>query len=176
MSNSSGSSSCLGNLFSLALIGGILFGLVRCSVSIGGFTIGVNAGRQQPEVVDTTDLEGKKKAAEAAVEQFHTQLSQGKCQNIYEQANEKFKHQISQADLLKKCEEVTHQLGAVKSSQQVFWDWQPTEHSSGKYIRIQYNTNFSNSPTRETFIWLVDGSKTELVSYYIEPVVSGQSI
>lgn len=175
--NSSGCSGCLGNLFSIAILGAILFGLVRCSVSIGGFNFGINAGRQQPNVIDLTDIEMKTKVSEAAIGQFHTQLFQGECQNIYEQANEKFKQKITQADFLKGCEKANLKLGTIKSSQKVSSDWQPAEQDSSKYIRLQYNTNFANvGAAKETFIWLVNGSKPELVFYDLKPVNSEPSI
>ena len=176
MSKSSSCLGCLINLLFVGFIGSILFGMTRCSIGLGNFniTLGGTIGSKE-KAVDLTDVGNKKKAAEEAVKQFHSQLSKGKCKDIYEQANEAFKRGISQPNLLSRCEKMCQELGDIQSSRQVKWDWRPGNRDSDKYIALQYDTSFQNSLVKETFIWIVQDSKPELYLYKTDSIDSKQN-
>jgi hypothetical protein len=60
-------------------------------------------------------------------------------------------------------------MGSVKSSQLADWWGQPTDKDTDKYILLRYTTTFSKLPTLETFVWIVKGSKPELLQYLASP-------
>jgi hypothetical protein len=164
MSNqSSGCFSCLGTLISLTFIGSILFGVTSIAVKVGSYAFGFGSAvnlfnqekvSQQKKAIDLNDLQIKMQAAEASVKQFHTQLDQGKCKEIYEQANEAFKQVSSQSNLLNVCDKIRRDFGAVKSAQLIDSWGRPTNQDSDKYILNRYQTSFSKSSVvEETFVW-----------------------
>jgi hypothetical protein len=176
MSNqSSGCFGCLGTLFSLTLIGSVAFGVTSIAVKVGNYVFGfgstVNLLKQGKSVSDLNDLQSKTKATEQWVKQFHTQLEQGKCQEIYKQANEVFKQATRQSDFLNFCEKMRRELGTIKSAQLLDSWGRPANQDSDKYILSRYYTSFSNFSAQETFVWLVKNSKPELIQYQINPVI-----
>ncbi|MCF2145080.1 DUF4019 domain-containing protein [Desmonostoc muscorum LEGE 12446] len=174
----SGCLGCLGSLVILTFIGSIFFGggvLMR----VGGFSfvLGRNPiDRQQIINNYFTDLEYSKKIAESSVQKFHTQLEQGKCQDIYDQANELFKKSLSQSEMVSICAKLKQEIGTVNSAQITDWWGQPTDKDSENYILLRYITVFSKSSVRETFIWLIKDDKPELVKFEINPQVSNPEL
>ncbi|MCC5663722.1 hypothetical protein LC653_07245 [Nostoc sp. CHAB 5784] len=167
--NGSGCLGCLGALVFWTFIGSMFFGGgVLMRVGSFGFVLGKNL-IDQKQIINNylTDLESSKKLAEEAVQKFHTQLGQGKCQDIYDQANEMFKKSLSQSEMLSVCARLKQQIGTVNSAQITDWWGQPTDKDSDKYILLRYITVFSKSSVRETFFWLVKDSKPELVQFEI---------
>ncbi len=172
---------CLGTLVFLSFIGSLIFGggfLVR----VGSFMWGVNHPIDRQQIVNDyfTELEDKQKTVVAeAVKQFHEQLNQGKCQEIYEQANEAFRQQGSQSEFSSSCERIHREFGLVTSTQKVDW-WGRFAAQDSDYILSRHYTIFSNSSAlssqnlalQETFIWLVKDSKPELVQYQSVPINS----
>lgn len=162
---------CLGTLVILTFVGSMFFGggfLMRVgslSFALGGDPI------DRKQIINNywTDLESSKKVAEEAVKQFHTQIEQGKCQDIYNQANEVFKNSLTQSQLINVCTELKRQFGTVNSEELTNWWVQPTNEDSDSYILLRYITLFSKSSVRETFVWVVKGSKAELINYEIFP-------
>lgn len=180
MSNqSSGCFGCLGILFSLTLIGSFLFGVTSIAVKVGNYAFGfgsaVNLFKQEKSVSDLNDLQAKTQATEQSVKQLHTQLEQGKCKEIYEQANEVFKQANSQSDFLNICEKTRRELGTVQSAQLLDSWGRPANQDSDKYILNRYQTSFSNFSAQETFVWLVKDGKPELIQYQINSVIPTQS-
>ena len=176
----SGCFGCLGTLFFLTFIGSMLFGATSIAVKVGDSTFGfgsaVNLFKQEKSISDSNDLQTKTQATEQTVKQLHTQLDQGKCQEIYEQANEVFKRATSQSDFLSNCEKIRQDFGTVKSAQLLdSWERPTTQYE--KYILLRYQTSFSIFSAQETFVWLVkgSGSKPELIQYQINSVVRRQN-
>lgn len=180
MSNqSSGCFGCLGTLFSLTFIGSMLFGVTSIAIKVGnyawGFGSAVNLFKQEKSLSDLNELQRKTQATEQSVKQFHTQLDQGKCQEIYEQANKVFKQATRQSDFLSICEKTRRELGTVKSAQLIdSWE-RPANQDEDKYILNRYQTSFSNFSAQSTFVWLVKGSKPELIQYQIHSVIPRQN-
>ena len=162
---------CLGILVVLTSVGSILFGggvLMR----VGGLSFVL--GRDpidHKQIINNylTDLESSKKVAEEAVKKFHTQIEQGKCQDIYNQANEVFKNYQSKSQIMNFCTELKRQFGPVNSTQLTDWWGKPTDKDSDRYILLRYITVFSKLSARETCIWVVKDSKPELISYVTSP-------
>ncbi|MBW4617245.1 MAG: hypothetical protein KME21_29230 [Desmonostoc vinosum HA7617-LM4] len=186
MSNSASSYTgcfgCLGTILFFVFIGSIVFGAASIAVKFGDLVFGFGSAvniLQPPENknLSVNDLEIKYQAAEVAVKQFHSQLEQGKCQEIYAQANELLRKNSKQADFLAFCNQVSDKLGTIQSTQQLDWWWQLNNNDSEKLILSRYETKFSKSSIQETFIWLVKDKKPELIGYQVSPsAVSIQSL
>lgn len=154
---------CLGSLVIFTFLGSMFFG-GGVWMRVGSFGVSL-VDRQQIINNYWTELESSKKLAEEAVKQFHTQIEQGKCQEIYNQASEVFKNSLTQSQLINVCTEFKNQFGTVNSSQLRDWWVQPTNQDSNSYILLRYITVFSKSSVRETFVWVVKSSKAELINY-----------
>ena len=162
---------CLGTLVIFTFIGSMFFG-GGVVMRVGGLAFSL--GRDpvdQKQIINNylTDLEDSKKVAEEAVQKFHTQLAQGKCQDIYDQASEILKKSQTQSELVSFCARLKQEAGTINSAQLTDWWGQPTDKDSDRYILLRYITMFSKSSVRETFVWLVKDSKPELVQYEILP-------
>lgn len=95
---------CLGSLVIFTFIGSIFFGggvLMRVgqwNLNLGN-PVDINQVQSQAIADYLNDLGSKAKIVDEAVQQFHTQLNQGKCQEIYGQATEVFKSKTNQSSL-----------------------------------------------------------------------------
>ncbi|BAY24538.1 hypothetical protein NIES2100_43330 [Calothrix sp. NIES-2100] len=163
---------CLGNLVILTFFGSMFFG-GGVVMRVGG--LGFSLGRDPIDYQNIinyhwADLENNKKVTEEAVKKLHTQLNQGQCQDIFDQASEILKKNQSKSQVTSFCQNLTLNLGTQKSSQLTDWWGQPTDKDSEKYILTRYITTFSKASVRETFVWLVKDSKPELVNYEISPI------
>lgn len=174
-STGSGCVGCLGSLVIFTFIGSIFFGGgVLLRVGQWNLNLGDPVNTNQIIANYLDNLGSKAKIANEAVQQFHTQLNQGKCQEIYGQAGEVFKSKTSQTSLVNLCTEIKSKLGSVESTERTDWWGQPTEQAGsyeqrGSYILTHYDTKLSKATAQETFIWLVKDSKPQLVSYLISP-------
>jgi hypothetical protein len=174
MFDKNGCLGCLGSLVVLTFFGSMFFGggvLMR----VGGWSFSLGRDpidRQQIINYYLTDLESRKQIAEAGVNKFHTQIEQGQCQNIFDQASEIFKKNQNLSEFNSYCQTFTLNLGSKQSSEFLDWWGQPSDKDSERYILIRYMTKFSKATARETFIWLVKDSKSELVNYEISPITS----
>lgn len=167
MSKTSGCLGCLGSLVVLTFLGSMFFGGgVLMRVGSLGFSLGKNPIDEQQIIKNYfSDLESSKKLAEEAVQKFHTHLAQEKCQEIYQQANERFRSIYpSQSEMVDNCAKLNRQFGTVSSAYLLDW-WGAPGAQDTKYILLRYITKFSKSSAKEDFIWLVKNGKTELVSY-----------
>lgn len=114
------------------------------------------------------NLASKAEVADKATQQFHAQLNQGKCQEVYEQATEMFKSNTSKSDLISLCSAIKTTYGSIETAQQTDWWGSPAEQE-GEYVLTRYNTKLSKSTARETFIWLIKDDKPQLVNYEMYP-------
>jgi Protein of unknown function (DUF4019) len=162
---------CLGGLVVLTLVGSMFFGGgVLMRVGSFGFSFGKDPiDRQQIINNYLANLEASKKVAEEAVNKLHTQIDRGQCKEIFDQASETFKKNLSQSQIADFCKNLKLNLGFQKSSQLTDWWGQPTDKDSTQYILLRYLTNFSKATVRETFVWLVKDGKPELVEYELYP-------
>jgi hypothetical protein len=165
----SGCVGCLGSLVMFTFIGSIFFGggiLMR----VGQWSLNLGNPVETNQIIANylDDLASKAKIADEAVQQFHTQLNQGKCQEIYGQAAEVFKSKTNQSSLVNLCTEIKSKLGSVKSTERTDWWGQPAEQG-GSYVLTRYDTKLSKSTAQETFTWLVKDGKSQLASYQIFP-------
>ncbi|HEY9762975.1 MAG TPA: hypothetical protein V6D07_10640 [Trichocoleus sp.] len=120
------------------------------------------------------NLTSKAEVADKATQQFHTQLNQGKCQEVYEQATEMFKSNTSKSDLINLCSVIKTTYGSIETAQQTDW-WGSSAEQEGEYILARYITRLSKSTARETFVWLVKDDKAQLVNYEMYPQQSSSS-
>jgi hypothetical protein len=175
MSESRGCLGCLGNLIFITLIGGLLFGGLRCSISLGGLRLGFGSGIAPDEnVVNLTELEPQKKIVEESVKIFNAQLNQGKCDAINQQSSQIFRQNARQLGVANWCEKLRQELGTVESSELLDWNGKNAgnfNNASDYYILVLYNTHFSklSAPVKTVFTWRVQNGKAELYGYHIDP-------
>jgi hypothetical protein len=148
--------------------GGVMMRLGTLGLSLGN-PVDTNQAKKQAIADYLNDLESKSKIADEAVQQFHTQLNEGKCQEIYGQATKVFKSKTNPSSLVDLCTEVKSKLGSVKSTERNDW-WGQTDEQGASYVLTRHDTKLSKATVQETFIWLVKDSKSQLVSYQLSPV------
>jgi hypothetical protein len=177
MSKNTSCLGCLGNLVGLAFIGSIFSIFFNGGVLIKAGNFGFSLGNpiDYKQIINNyfSDLESSKKVAEEAVKKFHTQIEQGKCQDIYNQSSEALKKNQSQSEAINSCTELKRQLGRVTSIQLADWWGQPADKDSERYILLRYITVFSKSSAKETFVWVVKGDKAELLNHDLTSFKSG---
>jgi hypothetical protein len=168
-----GCTGCLGSLVILTFIGSIFFG-GGVLLKVGGlsFVLGNPVDRTQIINDYSSGFHNSKKLAEEGVQKFHTQLKQGKCQDIYDQASEILKKSVGELDIAGLCGKLKQDIGSVNSAQLIDWWSQSTNNESEHYILLRYISTSSKSiPVREIFVWLVKPGKTELISFEINPQI-----
>ena len=166
---------CLSALIGFALLATIFGGGIH--FRIGGFQFGLGQPIH-PEQINSEYLDNlakRKESADEAVKAFHAQMNEGKCTDIYDQASEVFKQQLSREDLERRCTKQRSELGSVKSTQQIDW-WERPVNSTDHHILIKNNTQFSNASIQEIFVWLVRDRKATLVAYQFRESNSGRSL
>jgi hypothetical protein len=168
--SSTGCLGCVGTLFVLCIFGSIFFGGgVLMKVGPFGFSSGKDPINRQQIIADyVAELADSKKLAEDSVQKFRSQIERNQCKDVYDRSSVILKKHVSQLQMISLCKDFK-KMGPVKSSQLSDWWGQPTDKDTEKYILLRYTTTFSKFSTLETFIWIVKGSKPELVEYLVFP-------
>ncbi|HXG83690.1 MAG TPA: DUF3887 domain-containing protein [Pyrinomonadaceae bacterium] len=105
------------------------------------------------------------KPSEIAVEKFHSQYNQKQFSEIYNQADEKFKNSATEEQFLALFENLYKKLGTVKQSSQVQWNVNAT--TSGTFVTLTYDVEFSEGKGMEQFVYLTNGDKSALYNYNV---------
>ena len=107
-----------------------------------------------------------KDAAEKGVEQFHNQLNAGQFKEIYAQADESFKSAAKEEDAIALFDAVKRKLGDVKKASPM--GFFANTNTSGTFVTLTYETEFSEGKATEKFIFKINGEKALLYNYNID--------
>src|SRR5687768_5438505 len=105
------------------------------------------------------------KAAEPAVEKFHTQFNAKEFSAIYNDAGNQMKGTTTEKELTDFLEAVDRKLGPYKSSKAVRWHVNTGPLSS--IVTLDYDTEFSDGKGIEQFVISVSGKTAKLEGYHI---------
>ena len=105
------------------------------------------------------------KPSEIAVEKFHSQYNQKQFSEIYSQADEKFKGSATEEQFLTLFENLYKKLGTVNQANKVQWNVNAT--TSGTFVTLTYDTEFSEGKGIEQFVFLTNGDEVALYNYNV---------
>ena len=102
---------------------------------------------------------------DAAVKKFHEQLEAGAFSQIYADSDSAMKQAASETQLTDLLSAVNRKLGHVKKTdrQGFYVNW----NTSGKFIRLNYKTQFDADTADEQFVFHVMGDQVSLAGYHI---------
>lgn len=106
-----------------------------------------------------------KETAEKAVAKFHQQFNAGQYREIYTQCGEGFRQATSEADAIALFEAVHRKLGSVVGTKQLGWNVNTTP--GGTFVRIGYETTFSEGKGQEDFTFQMNGGQALIVGYNV---------
>lgn len=107
----------------------------------------------------------RKDAAEPAVAKFHQQLNDKQFAQIYAESGEKMKAVSTEQEMVEIFEAIHRKLGNVKNTTAGSFNVSST--TSGTFITITYETEFTEGKGSEQFVFELDGDKAILVGYHI---------
>jgi len=104
-------------------------------------------------------------STDSAVARFHAQLDAGNFDQIYLDSGDAMKKATPQQKLVDLLSAIHRKLGNVKSAsrQRFFINW----GSSGKTIRVNYETQFDDDQAAEEFVFAMSGDDAQLIGYHI---------
>lgn len=108
--------------------------------------------------IDTTQ-------AEAAVEKFHKMLAENQIDAIYDESHERLRAATKREDFQAFLGAVNRKLGMVKVYKKT--GWKMNYDTSGRYVTLQYETNFADDLATEQFVFLLEEGRAYLLSYHI---------
>lgn len=103
--------------------------------------------------------------AKAQVSVFHDDLNRGEYDLIWKETAPAFKQATPSADFENLLAAVARKLGKVKSSEQVGWEVKAT--TNGKLTVLVMDTEFERGSGRETFTYVRNGDRLDLLGYNI---------
>lgn len=106
-----------------------------------------------------------KEAAEKAVVKFHQQLNAGQYREIYVQCGQKFRDSTNESDAIALFEAIHRKLGSVVNSKQLGWNVNTAP--GGTFVRMGYETDFSEGKGQEDFVFEMNSGQALLVGYNV---------
>ena len=106
-----------------------------------------------------------KENAERAVTKFHQHLNAEQYQEIYNESDPLFKQNVTEPDGIALFGAVHAKLGSVKNATAAGWHVNAT--SSGTFVTVAYNVDFSEGKGTEQFAFKVTANDALLVRYDI---------
>ena len=106
-----------------------------------------------------------KETAEKAVVKFHQQLNAGQYREIYVQCGQKFRESASESDTIALFEAIRRKLGSVVNTKQLGWNVNTTP--GGTFVRMGYETDFSEGKGQEDFVFEMNNGQALLVGYNV---------
>lgn len=103
--------------------------------------------------------------AENAVALFHTQLNDGKLEDIYQSASDAFRSSGSKTDFVAYLEAVRKKLGQFKSSETTFVNVNST--TGGTFVSLNLQSTFEQDVAAEEFTFVVSQGRPVLQRYNI---------
>jgi hypothetical protein len=112
-----------------------------------------------------TDIIKGKSVAEPKVAVFHDRFNEGQYEEIYSDAADEFKKAAPKEKVLALFSAIDNKLGKVQSSSIARWNVKNFNLSTT--VVLVSDTQFELGTGTETFTFLVDGEKAELLGYNI---------
>lgn len=112
-----------------------------------------------------SDTIGGKSAAEPGVTRFHELLKQREFEAMYVETGEPFKSAISKPLAIKLFSAIDRKLGPLKGTKQV--NWNVNTRNLVTTVALVYQSRFEEGEATETFTFVVQNGKAELIGYNI---------
>jgi len=107
-----------------------------------------------------------KAASEAAIHHFHQLLSDGKFEDIWEEASPKFRNASKKEKYDEFMSALQRKLGKVKSTSNV--SWKVSTYNLTTTVLMTQKTVFEKGEGTESFTFEIDGDKAVLVGYNVQ--------
>jgi hypothetical protein len=113
-------------------------------------------------------MSGKRKSAERAIEQFHSDFNAGNFRKIYQESDDLiFKRGQTENALVEELESIKNRMGTVKKSKVV--STSSRNHDRGTDLYLTCETEFTNGIEQESFTYVFIGDKILLEGYEFNP-------
>ena len=112
-----------------------------------------------------SDTVGGKSAAEPGVTRFHELLKQREFEAMYVETGEQFKSAVAKPLAIKLFSAIDRKLGPLQETKQV--NWNVNTHNLVTTVALVYQTRFAEGEATETFTFVVQNGKAELIGYNI---------
>jgi hypothetical protein len=109
-------------------------------------------------------LEDDQKAAERAVDQFHSRFSNERYDEIYADTAEEFRKTADKSDLIAAMKQTHEQFGPFNSSGLTSAN---IIMGVPRQVRLTYATSYEKGDATEEFLWLVNFDDVKLASYKV---------
>ena len=121
----------------------------------------------QPEPPSAEDQE----AARQAAEEWLAYIDAGDAAQSYDAAAQMFKEQIAQEDWERQVDEVQSQIGELQSRSFVMAQAPPVppDAPQGKYLAVQYASDYANASVQETIVLFQEGGDWKMATYLVSP-------
>jgi hypothetical protein len=106
-----------------------------------------------------------KELSEAAVAKFHEQFNAGRYEDVYNDADDEFKKNVTLEQWTELASAVKRKLGSVKNSTSTGWHVNTTP--SGTIATVSYDVDFDEGKGTEQFTFLVSDEKAKLYNYNV---------
>lgn len=103
--------------------------------------------------------------ATKAVADFRVQYYAKDFAGMYENADPEFQKATSRADWERLMRTMASRLGEVQNASDPAWHI--NVGTGGKYVRLDYETEFEKGAAKETFLWRIKGESARLMGYNI---------
>lgn len=117
-------------------------------------------------LVNSCSMVKDSRAAEPAVEKFHSQFNAKEFSDIYQQAGDEMKGAATEKELTDLLDAVYRKLGTYQSSKSVSWHVNSGPLTS--LVTLVYDTEFSDGKGTEQFVISVNGETVKLEGYNIQ--------
>jgi hypothetical protein len=129
-----------------AIIVLVLYGAVRCGMGMVG-------------------MKGSYTETEAAIQKLHTQIAQGACAAIWQEADASFQSAVTQDEFEKLCHVIPRRFGAFVKSEPGTWNINAND--SGIHVRMSLKSQYEKGNAEEVFVFLKHDQHVRLVHYQI---------
>jgi hypothetical protein len=104
--------------------------------------------------------------AKGSVDHFHQELNDGQYDQIYQEADSRFRGTGGEPKIIQFLGAVHAKLGNTSSEEMTNIVVNAT--TNGTFIVTTYRTTFANDTAQETFTWVKNGTALKLVGYNIQ--------
>ena len=107
--------------------------------------------------------------SDQAMAHFHQQMDVGDCAGIYSEASPELRTTTKSEEWTSMCEGLKTAMGTYTSTNRGTVNLQKT--TAGSFVEVSYESQFSNGPAHESFLWKRDGTTLRLHRYNINSPV-----
>jgi len=104
-------------------------------------------------------------AADQGVKVFRELMQAEQYQQIYVTASDELRSAVSEGEMIKIMSAVNRKLGKVRTAEKA--GWHVNVHTSGRFVTINFKTEFERGTGTEQFVFRISDGKATLVRYNV---------